>query len=145
MKARIKIQSDPFDLVRELEDMPKAAGALASFTGHVRGEDGVDALVLEHYPGMAEREIARHVEDAACRWPLLGVTVIHRVGELKAGERIVLVAVAAAHRSDAFAACEFLMDHLKHTATFWKQERRGTEMRWVDARASDDKAAKRWT
>ncbi|MDE1939682.1 MAG: molybdenum cofactor biosynthesis protein MoaE [Alphaproteobacteria bacterium] len=144
MKTRIKIQTAPFDLGPELEEMSQGAGALATFTGHVRGEDGIETLMLEHYPGMAEREIARHIDDAARRWPLLGVTVIHRVGELKPGERIVLVAVAASHRREAFAACEFLMDHLKTTAAFWKQEQRGTETRWVEAKASDDNAAKRW-
>lgn len=146
MKTRIAIQSEPFDLAREIDDLSRdGAGAIATFTGHVRAEDGLTSLILEHYHGMTEREIARHVEEAGRRWPLLGVTIVHRVGELKPGERIVLVAVAAGHRGDAFAACEFLMDHLKHTATFWKQERRGSETAWVEAKPSDGEAAKRWT
>ncbi|MBU6297221.1 MAG: molybdenum cofactor biosynthesis protein MoaE [Alphaproteobacteria bacterium] len=144
MKTRIKIQTEPFDLGPELEELSQGAGALATFAGHVRGDDGTDTLILEHYPGMAEREIARHVDEAARRWPLLGVTVIHRTGELKPGERIVLVAVAAGHRREAFCACEFLMDHLKTTAAFWKQERRGGETRWVETKTSDDDAAARW-
>jgi molybdopterin synthase catalytic subunit len=145
MTPTIRIQSEPFDLAKEIELLSHSgAGAIATFTGHVRGENGIDALILEHYPGMTEREIARAVAEAQRRWPLLGVTVIHRVGELKPGEAIVLVAVASGHRSDAFAACEFLMDILKTTAPFWKQERRGGETRWVEAKSSDDAAAKRW-
>jgi molybdopterin synthase catalytic subunit len=102
--------------------------------------------MLEHYPDMTEREIARQAEEAARRWPLLGVTVIHRIGELKPGEAIVLVVVAAEHRSEAFAACAFLMDQLKTKATLWKQEKRlGGTTEWVEANPSDDKAAERWT
>lgn len=142
----IKIQPEPFDLAREVEALSRdGVGAVVSFSGHVRGDGGLTALVLEHYPGMTEREIARHAEEAASRWPLLGVTVIHRIGELKPGDPIVLVAVAASHRADAFAACSFLMDHLKTTATFWKQERRGGGTAWVEAKRSDGDAAKRWT
>ena len=144
MKTRIAIQPEPFDVGREIEALPQA-GAVASFIGHVRAEDGLTALVLEHYPGMTEREIARQIDDAARRWLLLAVTVIHRVGELKPGEPIVLVAVAARHRAEAFAACEFLMDHLKTKATLWKQEKRGAGTEWVEAKPSDDKAAARWT
>jgi molybdopterin synthase catalytic subunit len=146
MKTRIAIQPEPFDLAREVEALSHGdVGAMASFIGYVRAEGGLTALVLEHYPGMTEREIARQVEEAARRWPLLAVTVIHRVGELKPGEPIVLVAVAAQHRAEAFAACEFLMDHLKTKATFWKQERRPAGTEWVEAKPSDDKAAERWT
>ncbi len=146
MKTIVRIQLEPFDLAREVETLSRdGVGAVVSFTGHVRGDGGLTSLVLEHYPGMTEREIARHAEEAANRWPLLGVTVIHRIGELKPGERIVLVAVAASHRGDAFAACSFLMDHLKTTATFWKQERRGGDTAWVEAKHSDDDTAKRWT
>ena len=144
MKTRIAVQSEPFDLAREVEALPHA-GAVATFIGHVRAEDGLTALVLEHYPGMTEREIARQAEEAARRWPLVAVTVIHRIGELKPGEPIVLVVVAARHRADAFAACEFLMDHIKTKATFWKQEKRGAGTEWVEARPLDDTAAKRWT
>jgi molybdopterin synthase catalytic subunit len=145
MKTRIVIQPEPFDLAREVEALSHGdVGAVATFTGHVRAEGGLTALILEHYPGMTEREIARQVEEAGRRWPLLGVTVIHRVGELKPGDAIVLVAVAAAHRDEAFAACEFLMDHIKTAATFWKQQRRGAGTAWVEAKPSDDKAAERW-
>ena len=146
MKTHIAIQSEPFDLTGEVGALSHGdLGAIASFIGHVRAEDGLTALVLEHYPHMTEREIARQVEEAGRRWLLLGVTVIHRVGELKPGEPIVLVAVAAQHRAEAFAACEFLMDHVKTKATFWKQERRGGGTKWVEANPSDDKAAERWT
>jgi len=145
MTATIHIQTEPFDLAREVEALSNGgAGAVATFSGAVRAEDGLTALVLEHYPGMTEHEIARQVEEAGRRWRLIAVTVIHRVGDLKPGERIVLVAVAASHRGDAFAACEFLMDHLKTKAPFWKEERRGAGSRWVEARASDDEALERW-
>ena len=145
MTPTIRIQSASFDLAKEIQLLSgNGAGAVASFTGHVRGENGIEALILEHYPGMTEREIGRAVTEAQQRWKLLGVTVIHRVGELKPGEAIVLVAVASLHRSNAFAACEFLMDIVKTTAPFWKQERRGGETRWVEAKSSDDAAAKRW-
>jgi molybdopterin synthase catalytic subunit len=110
----------------------------------VRGDDDLQSLTLEHYPGMTEREIASHVEEAAKRWPLLGATVIHRVGTLKPGERIVLVVTASSHRGAAFEACEFLMDYLKTRAPFWKREDRDGKSAWVEARASDDEAAKRW-
>jgi len=110
----------------------------------VRKEGDLTALSLEHYPGMTEREIARIVDDAQQRWPLLGLRIIHRIGRLMPGEKIVLVAVAAAHRSAAFEACEFLMDYLKTRAPFWKQEERGGKTQWVEARDSDGKAAERW-
>jgi molybdopterin synthase catalytic subunit len=145
MKTHIAIQPEPFDLAGEVEALSHGdLGAVASFIGHVRAEDGLTALVLEHYPHMTEREIARQVEEAGRRWPLLAVTVIHRVGELKPGEPIVLVAVAARHRAEAFATCEFLMDHIKTKATFWKQEKRGAGTAWVEARPWDDTAAERW-
>ncbi|HEY4124840.1 MAG TPA: molybdenum cofactor biosynthesis protein MoaE [Rhizomicrobium sp.] len=147
MKPHIRIQEEDFDLNDELEalDTDQAdVGAIASFVGLVRGDDDLSSLTLEHYPGMTEREIARHVEEAAHRWPLLGVTVIHRVGTLIPGERIVLVAAASSHRAAAFAACEFLMDYLKIRAPFWKREDRAGETRWVEPRASDDDAAQRW-
>jgi len=140
----IRIQSAPFDVADVLRRLPQGAGAVASFIGHVRPDDGLTALVLEHFPGMTEREITRHVEAAETRWPLLGVTIIHRIGRLLPGEAIVVVAVAASHRQAAFAACEFLMDHLKTEAPFWKQECVGDEARWVDAKDSDDQARARW-
>jgi molybdopterin synthase catalytic subunit len=102
-------------------------------------------MTLEHYPGMAEAEVARHVEDAERRWPLLGVTVIHRYGRLEPGEEIVLVLTAAAHREEAFAAAEFLMDYLKTRAPFWKQVEYAGGKNWVEAKQSDDALADRWT
>ncbi|MBV9905315.1 MAG: molybdenum cofactor biosynthesis protein MoaE, partial [Alphaproteobacteria bacterium] len=127
MKKNIQIQREDFDVSDEIEALSDdAAGAVASFVGIVRGDDGLTALTLEHYPGMTEREIAQIVEQAQARWTLItGITVIHRIGRLSVGERIVLVAVASAHRQSAFEACEFLMDYLKTRAPFWKQEERG--------------------
>lgn len=143
--STIRIQREDFDVAAECDALRHGnIGAIATFTGLVRGEGGLIAMTLEHYPGMTEREIARHVAEAETRWPLLGVTVIHRVGRLLPGERIVLVAVASTHRKAAFEACEFLMDYLKTSAPFWKQEERGARTEWVDAKASDDEAAKRW-
>jgi molybdopterin synthase catalytic subunit len=143
----IRVGPEDFDVAAEIAALHKRAGdagAVATFTGHVRGEDGLTALILEHYPAMTEREIARHAADAEKRWPLLGITVIHRVGRLTPGARIVFVAVAAQHRRAAFEACEFLMDYLKVHAPFWKQEERAGATRWVDAKTSDDDAAGRW-
>jgi molybdopterin synthase catalytic subunit len=122
-------------------------GAVVTFTGICRGdEDGapIAALTLEHYAGMAEAEIARHVEEAERRWTLMGVTVIHRHGRITPGEGIVLVLTASAHRQDAFAAAEFLMDYLKARAPFWKQVESAAGRNWVEARQSDDGAAERW-
>ena len=144
MESIIRIQAEPFDIAAELAQLPCGAGAVASFIGRVRPGEGLTALCLEHYPGMTEREIARHITEAETRWPLLGVVVVHRFGELAPGETIVLVAVAASHRFEAFAACEFLMDHLKTKAPFWKEERLTDASRWVAAKASDDAAAARW-
>jgi molybdopterin synthase catalytic subunit len=147
MNPNIHIQAEDFDVSDEVEALTAeqpATGAVATFTGYVRGDGGLSALTLEHYPGMTEREIARIAAEAATRWTLSGVTIIHRTGRLVVGERIVLVAVAASHRSAAFAACEFLMDYLKTRAPFWKQEERDGNARWVEARDSDDAAAERW-
>jgi molybdopterin synthase catalytic subunit len=147
MSCNIQIQHEDFDVADEIAALTwetQAIGAVATFTGLVRADDGLAALSLEHYPGMTEREIGRIADEAMKRWPLNGLTIIHRVGRLAVGERIVLVAVAAAHRGAAFAACEFLMDYLKTRAPFWKQEERGGEMRWVEAKTSDDDAAERW-
>ena len=120
-------------------------GAVASFTGHVRKEGDLSTLTLEHYPHMTEAEIARLAAEAAQRWPLdRRSPCIHRVGSLKPGDRIVLVAVASQHRQAAFPACEFLMDYLKTHAPFWKEEARSGERHWVEHRDSDDDAAKRW-
>jgi len=143
----IRVGPGDFDVAAELAALHARAGdagAVATFTGHVRGDDGLIALILEHYPAMTEREIARHVEAAKKKWPLLGVSVIHRVGRLVPGERIVFVAAAAAHRRAAFEACEFLMDYLKVHAPFWKREEHADGTRWVEAKQVDDEAAKRW-
>ena len=146
MRVLIRIQPEAFDLNDEVTALAEGgeAGAVASFTGHVRQEDGLSTLTLEHYPGMTEAEIARMAEEAGKRWPLTGVTIIHRVGALKPGDPIVLVAAASAHRAPAFAACEFLMDYLKTKAPFWKEETRDGETRWVASKDSDDEAAERW-
>jgi molybdopterin synthase catalytic subunit len=115
-------------------------GAVASFVGLVRDV----RMTLEHYPGMTENAIRKIVEQAAARWQVMDCTVIHRHGELQPNEQIVLVAVASAHRGDAFAACEFIMDYLKTRAPFWKKEHRAGGAVWVEARAADDEAAERW-
>jgi molybdopterin synthase catalytic subunit len=135
----IRIQHEDFDIAAEVAALRTAGvGAVVTFSGVVRGE--VSALTLQHYPRMTEREIARHVDEANARWPLLGVTIIHRIGRLLPGDNIVLVAASSAHREAAFKACEFLMDYLKTKAPFWKQEGDA----WVEAKASDEDAAKRW-
>ena len=147
MSANIHIQSEDFDVSDEIEALTAEqtlTGAVASFVGYVRGDGGLTAMTLEHYPNMTEHEIAHIVAEAESRWPLTGTTIIHRVGRLAVGERIVLVAVASAHRGAAFAACEFLMDYLKTRAPFWKQEERGGKSEWVEAKTSDDAAAERW-
>jgi molybdopterin synthase catalytic subunit len=115
-------------------------GAVASFVGQVREVP----MTLEHYPGMTERAIEKIVEEARARWQVMDCTVIHRYGALQPAEQIVLVAVASAHRGDAFAACEFIMDFLKTRAPFWKKEQTAAGARWVEARSSDDAAAERW-
>jgi molybdopterin synthase catalytic subunit len=146
----IRLQSEDFDAAAEAAALARGRtdiGAVVTFTGICRAsEDGqpVAALTLEHYPGMAEAEIARHVEEAQARWSLLGVTIIHRHGRLVPGDNIVLVVTAASHRGAAFAAAEFLMDYLKTRAPFWKREERPDGARWVDAKATDDAAAGRW-
>jgi molybdopterin synthase catalytic subunit len=146
MNLNVHIQEEDFDVADEIAALTtEAAGAVASFIGLVRGGDGVTGMVLEHYPGMTEREITHIAEQAQARWTLIhGITIIHRIGRLNIGERIVLVAVASAHRQSAFAACEFLMDYLKTRAPFWKQEERDGGLSWVEHRASDDAAAERW-
>jgi molybdopterin synthase catalytic subunit len=143
----IRIQTEDFDPAAEIDRLNRLSsdiGAVATFTGCVRADDGLIALTLEHYPAMTEREIARHVAMAERKWPLLGTTVIHRVGRLVPGERIVFVGVAASHRHPAFEACEFLMDYLKVHAPFWKQEEHVAGARWVEARPADSDAANRW-
>jgi molybdopterin synthase catalytic subunit len=142
----VRLQREDFDAGAEQTSLARGrsdVGAVVCFTGICRG-DGISAITLEHYPGMAEAEIARHVEEAERRWPLLGVTVIHRFGRLVPGDNIVLVATASAHRGNAFAAAEFLMDYLKTQAPFWKREERSGEASWVEAKGADDAAAARW-
>ena len=147
----IRIQQADFEVAREIAALTKGRsdiGAVVTFSGICRGTEGgaaIVALTLEHYPGMAEAEIARHAETAASRWPLTGLTVIHRVGRIAPGENIVLVVTASVHRHAAFEAAEFLMDYLKAHAPFWKREEGASGANWVDAREHDDAAAGRWT
>jgi len=145
--SEIRIQREDFDPGAEIAALNAAAGqigAIASFIGLVRADDAMEAMTLDHYPGFAEREIAAHVGEAKRRWPLLGVRVVHRVGRLTPGERIVFVGVASSHRQAAFAAAEFLMDYLKTRAPFWKLEERKSGAVWVEARESDDESVRRW-
>lgn len=146
----VRLQAEPFDAAAEAEALTRGRtdiGAVVTFVGICRGDDAggtVGAMTLEHYPGMAEAEIARHVAEAESRWPLLGVTVIHRHGRLVPGDPIVLVATASAHRQAAFEAASFLMDFLKTQAPFWKREERSDGAQWVEAKAEDDAASARW-
>ena len=147
----IRIQQEDFDAAREIAVLSKGRtdiGAVVTFSGICRGPEGGDdiaSLTLEHYPGMAEAEIKRHVDEAIARWPLQGVTVIHRFGHIEPGQNIVLVVTASRHRQAAFHAAEFLMDYLKTSAPFWKQEESSEGKGWVEAKAHDDAAAARWT
>src|SRR5271169_362907 len=151
MAATVRLQREPFDAAVEAAALTRGRsdiGAVVTFTGICRADESgekISALKLEHYPGMAEAEIARHVEEAQARWPLLGVTVIHRHGRLVPGDVIVLVATASSHREAAFAAASFLMDYLKTRAPFWKQVETVAGTTWVDAKAADDAAAERWS
>ena len=146
----VRVQQADFDLGAEILALRRAnpaIGAIASFIGLVRDVnegDAVSGMTLEHYPGMTEKALARIVEEAKQRWDIIDALVIHRVGELKPLDQIVLVAVAGAHRGAAFDACEFIMDYLKTQAPLWKKELTAQGARWVDARASDDQAAERW-
>ena len=135
---KVSVQTQDFDLGSEMKVFsdPKI-GAVATFVGKVREVE----MTLEHYPGMTEKAIRKIVDEAAGRWQVMDCTVIHRYGALKPADQIVLVAVASAHRGDAFAACEFIMDYLKTQAPFWKKE---AGKGWVEAKASDDSAAERW-
>ena len=149
--ATIRIQQADFDVGHEIAALTKGRidiGAVVSFSGICRGSENgepIAALTLEHYPGMAEAEIKRHADEAISRWPLSGLTVIHRVGRIVPGENIVLVLAASAHRQAAFEAAEFLMDYLKANAPFWKREESATGTSWVEAHHHDDDAAARWT
>lgn len=147
----IRLQETDFDVAAEIAALTRGrtdVGAVVNFIGICRGDDDgrtVKALTLEHYPGMAEAEIGRHADEALARWPLTGLTVIHRHGRIEPGENIVLVVTASSHREAAFQAAEFLMDYLKTSAPFWKREENAQGTSWVEARHEDDKAAARWT
>ncbi|OYX11738.1 MAG: molybdenum cofactor biosynthesis protein MoaE [Rhizobiales bacterium 32-66-8] len=159
----VRVQADPFDVAAEMADLSRGrtdVGALVTFTGLCRadlapsgppspaapqsGAAPLAALVLEHYPGMAEEEMLRLVAEARARWPLTGARIIHRHGRLEPGDLIVLVVTASAHREAAFSAAAFLMDWLKTSAPFWKKEERADGGDWVAAKATDDAAAERW-
>jgi molybdopterin synthase catalytic subunit len=150
MSGTVRIQREPFDIAAETAKLTHGRtdiGAVVTFTGTCRGDENgkpIATLTLEHYSGMAEQEIARHVDEARKRWPLLGVTVIHRYGRLTPGEDIVLVVTASSHRQAAFAAAEFLMDYLKTRAPFWKQVEQAGNKTWVEAHDADDAAVARW-
>jgi molybdopterin synthase catalytic subunit len=149
--ATIRIQQADFNVAQEIAALSKGRtdiGAVVSFSGICRGsEQGepIAALTLEHYPGMAEAEIGRHADEALSRWPLQGLTIIHRFGRIAPGENIVLVVTASSHRQAAFEAAEFLMDYLKTNAPFWKREESQKGTSWVEARDHDDDATARWT
>ena len=147
----IRIQEADFDIGHEIAALTKSrtdVGAVVTFSGICRGSENgepIAALTLEHYPGMAEAEIQRHADEAMARWPLQGLSVIHRVGRIVPGENIVLVVTASQHRQAAFEAAEFLMDYLKTNAPFWKREESPKGTSWIEARGHDETAAKRWT
>ncbi len=149
----VRVQADDFDTGLELERMRVGphVGAIVSFTGLVRDDnevagrrERVGTLTLEHYPGMTERALEAIAAEAGERWSLIGLVVVHRYGTLQPTDRIVFVAASAPHRGDAFAACDFVMDYLKTRAPFWKKETTEAGERWVESRASDDRAAMRW-
>ena len=146
----VRIQTEDFDLSLELKKLRAGdarVGAVAAFVGTVRDRnDGSDvaAMTLEHYPGMTEKSLEEIIEKAKARWDIYDVLIIHRVGPLQVEDQIVLTAVTSAHRGEAFAACEYVMDYLKTLAPFWKKEETPEGARWVDARLSDDEALKKW-
>lgn len=149
----VRVQAEPFDTAGEIAALSGtgAVGAVVSFTGFCRADKGatdgappLTALVLEHYPGMAEAEMERLMDEARIRWPLLGARIVHRFGRIVPGEQIVLVVTASAHREAAFDAASFLMDWLKTSAPFWKKEERPDGGGWVAAKDADDRAAARW-
>jgi len=149
--ATIRIQQADFDVAKEIAALSKGrtdVGAVVTFSGVCRGSENgepIAALTLEHYPGMAEAEIGRHADEALSRWPLKGLTIIHRFGRIAPGDNIVLVVTASSHRQAAFEAAEFLMDYLKTNAPFWKREESEKGTSWIEARDHDDDAAARWT
>jgi len=147
----VRVQREDFDIGAEIAAFRRSdpgIGAIASFIGLVRDAnegDAVTGMTLEHYPGMTEKALAGIVAEAKHRWDIVDALVIHRVGELKPLDQIVLVVVTGAHRGAAFAACEFIMDYLKTRAPFWKKERTAQGARWIEARVADDQAAERWS
>lgn len=149
-RPTVRVQASDFDIGSEIARLRSGTvdvGAVVTFTGICRDENGrLEALELEHYPGMAEKEISTIATEASRRWPLSGLTVIHRVGRIAVGENIVLVVTASSHRQAAFEAAAFLMDYLKSRAPFWKKEKPtgGTDGAWVDAREGDETALERW-
>lgn len=147
----VRVQQEDFDVTKEMAALANGRpeiGAIVSFIGICRsgeGDKAITEMTLEHYPGMAEEEITRHANEAMERWPLRGLTIIHRFGRVVPGDNIVLVLAASAHREAAFVAVEFLMDYLKSSAPFWKSEKHpGAGDKWVEARKQDDDAAERW-
>ncbi len=142
-----RLSDTVFDPGNELRDFTKAnagAGAIVSFSGVVRGDDGVTAMEIEHYPGMTERALSTHAAKAISKFDLLDAFVVHRVGRLETGEVIMMVCTAALHRKAAFEAADFLMDYLKSRAPFWKKEYRDDRAEWVEAKADDEVALSRW-
>ena len=155
MTARVRVQTADFDVAQEIQALRAQdlrVGAVCSFVGTVRDtqaltglhHDEVQAMELEHYPGMTEKSLEEIIEKAKVRWDIFDVLIIHRVGPLNIEDQIVLTAVTSAHRGEAFAACEYVMDYLKTLAPFWKKEDTPEGARWVDARLSDDEALKKW-
>lgn len=146
----VKVQTEDFDVGAEIQAMRlarKDVGAVASFIGQVRDlndGDQVSAMTLEHYPGMTEKALEKIVEQAKARWDIFDALLIHRIGELRPTDQIVLVVVSGAHRGEAFAACQFIMDYLKTEAPFWKKEQTASGERWVEAKVTDDAARERW-
>lgn len=148
VRPTISVQRTDFDVAYEISRLTRDRadiGGVVTFTGLCRDENGaLDALELEHYAGMAERELARVAEDASARWPVTGLTIIHRYGKLTPGEKIVFVAAASHHRQAAFNTAEYVMDYLKNKAPFWKKEFRNNSENWVDAKAYDEDALRKW-
>lgn len=142
---RVIVSEVQIDVATEMAMIEGSAGAVATFTGLVRADDGVSVLDLEHYPGATEAALVRLANVATARWSLCAATIVHRVGPMAPGERIVFVGASAPHRGAALEACAYLIDRLKTDAPFWKRETRGTASTWVEPRDSDDAAAARWT
>jgi len=142
---RVAVTIEPLEIAAlTTETLAAGAGAMATFVGSVRSDDGVTTLELEHYPGATDRALEAVADQAIARWDLASATIVHRVGPMMPGEPVVFVAAVAPHRQPALDACAFMIDRLKTDAPFWKLERRGADARWVEARGSDEAAAARW-